>query len=138
METIQKLSNVIVEFYEKLSNWEHDIVFESNLSLTQMHAVEILGINGSLKMKELAAKLGITTGTLTITIDKLEKKGIVRRKANPNDRRSYVIELTKEGKEIHLEHSNYHIQLTKECTVQFTEDDKNKFLNYIISFMQEM
>ena len=135
MKDIQKLSNVIVEFYEKLSNWENAIVEGSGYSLPQMHAIEILGINGPLKMKNLSEKIGITTGTLTVTIDKLEKKGVVVRKANPEDRRSYVIELTEQGQKLHQEHSNYHLKLTEECISDFSDNEKKLFYDSIKKFI---
>jgi DNA-binding MarR family transcriptional regulator len=42
-----------------------------------MHTIEILGGNNLIKMKDLATKMGITTGTLTVMIDNLGKKGLV-------------------------------------------------------------
>ena len=138
MEDLRKLSNIIVEFYEKLSNWEHAIVEGSGFSLSQMHAIEILGAHETLKMKELAEKLGITTGTLTVTIDKLEKKGVVVRKANPKDRRSYVIELTKAGKKIQHAHTEYHLKMTQECTVEFSNKEKEQFFMLFKKFLQNL
>jgi len=55
-----------------MSSWEHAVVKESGLTPVQMHAIEILGHQESLRMKELAHKLGVTTGTLTVMIDRLE------------------------------------------------------------------
>jgi DNA-binding MarR family transcriptional regulator len=68
---------MIIEFYEKLSSWEQSVVAESGLTLPQMHTIEILGGNNLIKMKDLATKMGITTGTLTVMIDNLGKKGLV-------------------------------------------------------------
>lgn len=45
-------------------------------------------------MKELAERLGVTTGTLTVAVDKLEKPGLVERKPHDTDRRSYFVILT--------------------------------------------
>jgi len=138
MENLEQLSNILVEFYEKFSNWEHAIVEGSGFSLSQMHAIEILGNYGPLKMKALAEKIGITTGTLTIAIDKLEKLGVVIRRDNPEDRRSYVIELTDAGREIQQEHSRYHLNMTQECTVSFSETDKEQFFILIKNFLQNL
>lgn len=135
---MKSLSDVIIEFYEKLSSWEHSIVEGSGISLPQMHTIEILGIYQHLRMKELAEKMGITMGTLTVTIDKLEKKKLVKRVPNPNDRRSYVIELTEEGERLYKQHSNYHIELTRECTQNFSEADREKFLSLIKEFLKNM
>ena len=138
MEDLHQLSNILVEFYEKFSSWEHAVVEDSGFSLSQMHAIEIFGHHGPLKMKALAEKIGITTGSLTVAIDKLEKRGVVARKANPDDRRSYVIELTDAGKEIQQEHSRYHLNMTQECTAGFSESDKDQFFLLIKNFLQNL
>ena len=71
---MKTLSDLIIEFYEKLSSWEHSVVEGSGLTLPQTHTIEILGVNDGIRMKDLAAKMGVTTGTLTVMIDNLEKK----------------------------------------------------------------
>jgi len=43
MHELEPLSDLIIEFYEKLSSWEHSGVRESAMSRPQMHTLEILG-----------------------------------------------------------------------------------------------
>lgn len=40
----------------------------------------------------------LTTGTMTVLLDRLEEKGLVRRLPDPNDRRRLEVELTEDGK----------------------------------------
>lgn len=124
---MKELSDLIIEFYEKLSSWEQSIVDGSGLTLSQTHAIEILGVNNMIKMKDLAARMGVTTGTLTVMVDNLEKKGLVQRIQNPEDRRSYVIQLTDDGAEHYRRHSNFHLELTRECTAGFSEQEIKTF-----------
>jgi len=84
---ITKLSSQLVEFYEKMSSWEHDVVKNSGLSPAQMHTIEIVGHAVSLRMKELAGKMGVTTGTLTVMVDRLEEQGLLHRIPHEKDRR---------------------------------------------------
>lgn len=134
----QTLSDSIVELFERLSSWELAVVAESGLSLPHMHAVEILGIYGPMKMRDLGARLGVTTGTLTVTTDKLEKAGLVVRVANPEDRRSWTLELTAAGRQTHEQHSAYHSALVRESTAGFTDEEINRFADYIRRFMENM
>ena len=55
---VKDLARNIMEFYEKLSSWEHEVVRGSDLTPGQMHAIEIIGHEKSLRMKELAEKMG--------------------------------------------------------------------------------
>jgi DNA-binding MarR family transcriptional regulator len=47
----------------------------------------------------LAKKAGLDRPNLTRILGRLEKKGFVERKPNPDDHRSYIIQLTKTGRE---------------------------------------
>lgn len=119
-----ELTHLIVEFYEKLSSWEHCVVRDKGLTLPQMHALEILGSHNGLRMKELAQKMGVTTGTLTVLVDRLEKGEMVCRKPHPDDRRSIIVELTGKGHELFKEHDELHAQLTHDITVDLTDEEQ--------------
>jgi DNA-binding MarR family transcriptional regulator len=45
----------------------------------------------------LCRELGVSTGAMTNRLDKLERWGLLRRRADPNDRRGVLLELTTEG-----------------------------------------
>ena len=124
---IENLSRIIVEFYEKLSSWEESVVRDSGLTTAQIHTIEIVGHAGAIKMKDLAGKIGVTTGTLTVSIDRLEKKGLLRRRPHEKDRRSYMIELTGEGNKYFEEHHNFHIRMTEEIVSCLSEQEQKAF-----------
>lgn len=46
---------------------------------------------------ELARRVGLTPAATTSMIDRLERKGFVRRAADPADRRRVLVEMTEEG-----------------------------------------
>lgn len=47
---------------------------------------------------EFCRLLGYDSGAMTRLLDRIEKKGLIRRVSNPEDRRSYLVELTPESK----------------------------------------
>lgn len=53
---------------------------------------------GAMTMGELGQCLMVTGGSITGLTDRLEGDGLVRRLANPTDRRSHIIELTPRGR----------------------------------------
>lgn len=125
--SVKDLARSIVEFYEKLSSWEHEVVRGSDLTPNQMHAIEIIGHERSLRMKELAERLGVTTGTLTVTVDRLEQKGLIERQPHETDRRSYRVVLTSLGKKHFAKHHEFHVKLTEELTSVLTPEELECF-----------
>lgn len=134
---IKQLARQIVEFYEKLSSWEQEVVRGSGLTPNQMHAIEIIGHEKSLRMKELAEKLGITTGTLTVTVDRLERKGLITRQPHETDRRSYRVELTEEGMRHFCQHHQYHLKLTEEIAAALSAEELALFDQLLKKVMQQ-
>lgn len=70
-----------------------------DLTPTQFGVLETLHHLGSLPPCELSTKLLTSSGNLTFVLDNLEKRGLVRRERNPEDRRSITIHLTAKGEE---------------------------------------
>jgi len=125
--TVNDLARSIVEFYEKLSSWEHEVVRGSDMTPNQMHAIEIIGHEKALRMKELAERLGVTTGTLTVTVDRLEQKGLIERQPHETDRRSYRVVLTPDGKKHFKKHHEFHVKLTEEIVSTLTPEELECF-----------
>lgn len=62
------------------------------LHMTDMQCVNLLDLNGPMTPGKLSEDLGLSTGGVTVMLDRLEKAGFVKRVANPQDRRSVLIE----------------------------------------------
>ncbi len=63
------------------------------LGLTDMQMMHILALYGASTPTRLAALTGLSSGGVTVALDRLEKAGYVRRKPNPTDRRSLLVSL---------------------------------------------
>lgn len=118
-----ELNNVLTEFYDKMSSWEQSVVKETGYSLAQIHTLEVLGSHGAMKMKELANRLSITTGTLTVQVDKLVKAGLIERQFDEQDRRSILVDLTDAGKQVFAQHNQLHLDLTSDLARHVDQQD---------------
>ena len=63
------------------------------LSLTDMQCINVLELLGPSTPGKLAASTGLTTGGVTVMLDRLEKAGFVKRQPNPKDRRSILVKV---------------------------------------------
>ena len=69
------------------------------VSTTAVRALGRIAEFGPITPKELAARMTLTTGTITPLLDHLVSAGLVERVPNPTDRRSVQIRLTATGRE---------------------------------------
>ena len=71
------------------------------LTYTQYITMMALWAEESMSVKELGARLGLESSTLTPLLKKLEAAGYVRRERSSADERVLVVSLTDEGRELH-------------------------------------
>jgi MarR family transcriptional regulator, 2-MHQ and catechol-resistance regulon repressor len=55
---------------------------------------------GPLPVNEIGKKIMLTSGSITVAVDRLEAKGLVERRAHSTDRRAKIVHLTKEGRKL--------------------------------------
>ncbi|MFV0449071.1 MAG: MarR family winged helix-turn-helix transcriptional regulator [Vibrio sp.] len=137
MHHLTELNNLITEFYDKMSSWEMSVVKETGYSLAQIHTLEVLGSHGAMRMKELANRLSITTGTLTVQVEKLVQAGLIERQSIEGDRRSVLVTLTQQGKEVFQQHNALHMSLTEELTRRFSAEQQNNLAKMLTLINQE-
>ncbi|CAM3058850.1 MULTISPECIES: MarR family winged helix-turn-helix transcriptional regulator [Vibrio] len=137
MHQLTELNNLITEFYDKMSSWEMSVVKETGYSLAQIHTLEVLGSHGAMRMKELANRLSITTGTLTVQVEKLVQAGLIERQSIEGDRRSIQVTLTEEGKEVFQQHNALHMSLTEELTRRFSAEQQKNLAQMLTLINQE-
>jgi DNA-binding MarR family transcriptional regulator len=63
------------------------------LSLTDMQMIHVLQLYGPATPGRLATWTGLSTGGVTVALDRLQKAGYIRREPNPADRRSLIVTL---------------------------------------------
>ncbi len=63
------------------------------LNLTESLCLTILGVSGTSTPTEIAKFTGLTSGSTTTMLDRLEKRKFIKRKSNPDDRRGVLIEV---------------------------------------------
>jgi DNA-binding MarR family transcriptional regulator len=76
------------------------------------------------KPGKLAKRLGLSTGAMTNRLDNMERRGLIRRLDDPDDRRGVLIELTDEGKRLWDEAVG--VQAEKESIVATALDEKER------------
>ena len=112
----------------------------NDLSITEMHTIEAIGMYKKKTTSEVAKELSITVGTLTTAINRLVKKGYVQRIRSEDDRRVVKLGLTKKGKLLFRVHQYFHRQMIKRVLQDMSDDEEAvllKALKNLHDFLQE-
>ncbi len=78
----------------------HTHLVDVKLTPSQFGVLEALFHLGPLVQRDLANKLLVTGGNITMVVDNLEKRGLVLRKRDSDDRRFINVHLTEMGNEL--------------------------------------
>ena len=115
--------NLMIEEFYKVFYEIEELMLKQGikcLTTTELHVIEAVG-NDELTMNELSDKLGITMGTATVAVNKLNDKGFIKRERSSDDRRKVFVTLSKKG----LEALKYHDLFHKTIIAKITKDLSN-------------
>lgn len=92
-----KLFVVLSKAYKVIMDKAVKDMKRHGLSATEFMIMELLYHKGKFPLQQIGDKVLITSGSITYNIDKLEKKGLLKRVPCPDDRRVIYAEITVEG-----------------------------------------
>lgn len=104
----------LVRAYQAFRSYSDAHIRQLGLTSSQFDVISTLGNTPGMTFNKLAEKTLTTKGELTGIIDRLEKKGLVRREVPPEDRRSFLAILTPEGERVFAETFPAHIAYLKQ------------------------
>ena len=90
----------LVSTYQAFEHYSAPDVKALGLTMTQFDVIATLGNQPPMTCKELGEKTLVSKGTLTGVLERLQTKGILERKINPEDGRSQMIGLTEKGQKL--------------------------------------
>ncbi len=85
---------------QAMRNYADQRLKNHDLTVEQLHILKQLFLANGQTQSQLCEGVGKSPANITRILDRLEKKGSVSRKNNPDDRRSILVFLTEEGEEL--------------------------------------
>ena len=95
-----KLLVVLARAHAAVTAHLHAQVATHGLTLTEFGILEVLYHKGPLLLGEVQRRILVSSGGVTYLVDRLERKGLVERRACPEDRRARYAALTGEGERL--------------------------------------
>ena len=94
------------------------------LTMAQFTVMEVLYSKGELTIQQVIDKVLSSSGNITVVVRNLEAVGLIYRRANPEDRRSYLIGLTEKGRKTAAAVLSRHMANLAEALTKLTPKDK--------------
>lgn len=104
------------------------------LSKNQPMVIKIIGMEGEVMPSTIGKYTGLEKSSLTRMVDDLEKKGIVYRKTDPDDRRKVLVSLTEKG----LNYYNYLNKITAEMADEILKFVDEKDIEDFVQSLETM
>ncbi|MGT2751316.1 fatty acid biosynthesis transcriptional regulator FabT [Streptococcus orisasini] len=114
-----QINTYLVDIFNKIMIIEEMSLKTSqfkDVSLKEMHTVDIIGKNTNVTPSDIAHELLVTLGTVTTSLNKLEKKGYIERTRSQLDRRVVYLTLTQKGRLLYRLHNRFHKNVVNRIT----------------------
>lgn len=96
-------------------------------SLSDFAVLEVLLHKGSLPVNTIGEKVLLTSGSITTAVQRLEKKGLLRRERSEDDARVVLVHLTEAGHALIVEAFAHHSENLDELFEVFTGEESMQF-----------
>jgi DNA-binding MarR family transcriptional regulator len=90
----------MMRIHHKVQRCESAFLAEHNLTLPQFDVLAQLDHEEGITQQALADRLLVTKGNVCGLMDRMMEQGLVERRADPEDRRAYMLHLTPKGKQL--------------------------------------
>ena len=126
MDDYKVLNEILVRLFRSIMDVEEKAIITQefqDITNNDMHVIEAVGIREPRNMSSVAKTLGITVGTLTISINGLVKKGYVHRVRSDADRRVVLVSLTEKGEKAYHHHEKFHEDMIQSLLKDLSEEE---------------
>lgn len=123
---MNNLEDIIAKLSAYMGRMEEEAKEQYNfkeLTLTQMHYLEMISELENPNLTELAAAMKLTKPTITVLVDKLIEKELVYKVQSDADRRSTHLHLSERGKLINQMHEYAHRRIAEQIEKKINTDE---------------
>lgn len=126
-----KLFRVWMKAYKAVVENVQSDIESHKLSNENFMVLELLYSKGPHPVQKISEILSIPSGSITYVVDKLEKKGLVERETNPNDRRTFNVTLKEEGKTLFDDIFPKHTETISQNVSFISNDEKVQLIDLL-------
>lgn len=91
-----------------------------------------------MSQKEMASALNLSPATMTVTLKRMEKAGLVRREMDEHDQRILRVHLSEQGRQMWLKSADQIRCVTEELLEGFTPEEERQMREYLFRIARNM
>lgn len=126
-----KLLVVLARAQASVETHLHANVGAHGLTLTEFGILEVLYHKGPLLLGEVQKRILVSSGGVTYLVDRLEEKGLVERRACPEDRRARYAALTAEGEALIARIFPQHAELIQQVMSSLSLEEQRQAIDLL-------
>jgi DNA-binding MarR family transcriptional regulator len=96
----EPLPRLIYLTAQNLRNIGEKTLAPHDLTIEQLHPLKIISFSPGITQRQIGDECNKSAANLTRILDRLQKKSLIERRNNPDDRRASLVFLTKEGESL--------------------------------------
>ena len=132
-EQILRISNKLI-FLEKKSIIKHG---DLKLYPSEIHLIDVIAKGQDINASKMAARLGVTKGAVSQTLARLEKKGILNKIKDPQNKNELTVHFTPLGKNVLEEQEKLRARFHEQYAKYFSNiSEKEEVI--IMGFLKKM
>ncbi len=108
MQRIFKKYLILVEKISNTTRMANSFGTDVDIYRSEIHILKIIGDNKELYVSEIAKLIGVTKGTISQIVKRLETKGLVKKYVDAGNNTRQLVCLTSKGKVARKNHDSYH------------------------------
>ncbi|HZK94151.1 MAG TPA: MarR family transcriptional regulator [Prolixibacteraceae bacterium] len=136
---MNNLEDIIAKLSAYMARMEEEAKEQYNfkdLTLTQMHYLEMINELENPNLTELASAMKLTKPTITVLVDKLIEKELVYKVQSDADRRSTHLHLSERGKLINQMHEYAHRRIVEQMEKKIDVDEMAQLMALLEKIMK--
>ena len=133
--------------YETYKNTDAELAAQAkirankDISIKEMHTIDVIGKFPEATPSKVSKELMVTLGTVTTSLNNLERKGYIERIRSDQDRRVVYLHLTKKGRLVHRLHKRFHKAMVEKIIDGMSPEEMDvmgKGLTNLYQFLEDL
>jgi MarR family 2-MHQ and catechol resistance regulon transcriptional repressor len=122
---------ILMKAHAALSSYAHESIRELNLCDSDFFVLEVLLHKGPLPVNAIGQKVRLTSGSISIAIDRLVQRGLAERVEGTEDRRVRLVRLTPLGRDLIESSFKKHADAMETAAAGLSEMERSQLLRLL-------